>query len=118
MMESTLIMFALRRILAAGGDMNGEALAETALSDVDGERGRLVVAGHDVEQLAARRGFEEVCALLWDGELPDERARAELKRALGEARVRAHAQLPRLGARSQGRDGRAARRLFAPGDRE
>jgi citrate synthase len=90
--------------------MSVEALAVTALSDVDGERGRLVVAGHDAEELAARRGFEEVCALLWDGEMPREAARAELQRALGESRLRAHALLPRLGSALDAEDAMAALR--------
>jgi citrate synthase len=78
--------------------MGGEETAETALSDVDGERGRLVVAGHDVEELAAGAGFEHVCGLLWHGELPGEPGRAALQRELGEARLRAHALLPELGS--------------------
>ncbi len=39
--------------------------AETRLSQVDGERGELVVAGHRLESLA-QRDFEDVIALLWD----------------------------------------------------
>jgi citrate synthase len=84
--------------------MSGEPVAETALSDVDGERGRLVVAGYDVEELAARVGFEDVCGLLWDGELPNERARTKLQRELGEARRQAHALLPRLGSALEAND--------------
>ncbi|MGH7296509.1 MAG: citrate/2-methylcitrate synthase, partial [Polyangiaceae bacterium] len=45
--------------------LEGVVVAETRLSDVDGERGRLVIAGRDVEQLAGAVSFEEVCALLW-----------------------------------------------------
>ena len=33
--------------------LEGVVVADTAISDVDGERGRLVIAGLDVEQLAA-----------------------------------------------------------------
>lgn len=78
--------------------LEGSEVARTALSDVDGERGRLIVAGHDVEELAARRGFEEVCGLLWEGRLPAEPARTQLQRALGQARLQAFAELPRLGS--------------------
>ena len=49
--------------------LEGVVVAETCLSDVDGERGRLVIRGHDVEALAERADFEGVCALLWTGEL-------------------------------------------------
>jgi citrate synthase len=83
--------------VAASG-LEGVEVARTALSDVDGERGRLVVAGHDVEALAGSVAFEDVCGLLWDGSLPDAAAREELRRALAQARVRAFAEMPRLGA--------------------
>jgi citrate synthase len=63
---------------------------------VDGERGRLIVAGQDVEALAAGADFETACALLWtaagDTTTP-EGARDEL----AEARARAFARLPALG---------------------
>src|SRR5690349_21379178 len=69
--------------------------AETALSDVDGERGRLVIAGHDVEELAPRASFEEVAQLLWStaGLTPP----GDLRAALGAARATAFERLPRLG---------------------
>ena len=38
--------------------LDGITVAETAISDVDGERGRLVIAGSDVEQLAAGSSYE------------------------------------------------------------
>lgn len=73
--------------------LEGVVAADTVMSHIDGEAGRLVIRGHDVEQLAGRIRFEEVCALLWDGALPD-RARAEpLRLSLGRARVEAFAAL-------------------------
>jgi citrate synthase len=66
--------------------------AETALAWVDGEGGRLVVRGHPIEALAARR-FEEMCGLLWDGALPGPARAEEIRRALGAARVEAFAAL-------------------------
>src|SRR5258707_7573968 len=77
--------------------LEGVAVAETALSHVDGARGRLIVAGHDLEDLAGRVSFEEVCGLLWSGTLPDEADRERLRRAMGDAREAAFADLPRLG---------------------
>lgn len=59
----------------------------TRLSLVDGARGRLVIAGEDVEELA-RRPFEAVCARLW--ERPVDPA------SLGAARVEAFAALAPL----------------------
>jgi citrate synthase len=77
--------------------LDGLVVAQTRLSDVDGERGRLIVAGHDVERLAGRVSFEGLCALLWRGEEPDEASSSGVRAALGEARVRAFAALPGLG---------------------
>ena len=101
--------------------LEGVEAARTALSDVDGERGRLVVAGHDVEELAARYGFEDVCALLWDGRLPERDARERLRGELGKARERAFAALPRLGSALEAKDAMDALRaatahLAAPED--
>src|SRR6267378_4237932 len=51
--------------------LEGVVAAETKLCDLDGRNGRLAYAGHDIEDLARRAGFEEVCHLLWYGELPN-----------------------------------------------
>ncbi|MBP6011341.1 MAG: citrate synthase/methylcitrate synthase [Alphaproteobacteria bacterium] len=59
--------------------------AETVLSHVDGEAGRLIIRGHDLEDLAGHTSFEDATALLWDGFAPT----ANLREALGRARVRA-----------------------------
>jgi len=45
--------------------LEGVVAAATRLSLVDGERGRLVIAGHRLEALAAL-AFEDVVGLLWD----------------------------------------------------
>jgi citrate synthase len=42
--------------------LEGVVVAETELSDVQGEAGRLIIAGAEVEQLAGRVGFEDVAA--------------------------------------------------------
>ena len=44
--------------------------AETRLSDVDGERGELTIAGFPLAELAQHATFEETTWLLWHGELP------------------------------------------------
>ncbi len=59
--------------------------AETVLSEVDGQRGVLIIRGRSLDDLASRASFEEVTRLLWDGffdDLPD-----DLQPALGAARV-------------------------------
>jgi citrate synthase len=48
----------------ANPGLEGVVAAETRLSQVDGERGELVVAGHRLEDLT-QRNFEDVVALLW-----------------------------------------------------
>ena len=65
--------------------------AETSLSHVDGEAGRLIIAGHDLEELAGRVPFEEVVAMLWGGLIPG--AASDTKALLSEARQRAYAHL-------------------------
>ena len=76
--------------------LEGVIAAETVMSHIDGERGRLVVRGHDVESLARDAGFEDVCALLWEGAEPGSRTDA-LQGELGRARVEAFGGLSRLG---------------------
>jgi len=73
-------------------------VAETALSQVDGEAGHLVIRGHDIERLAGTLPFEAMCGLLWDGVLPDEDQLRALRRGLAEGRCRAFDQRWRLGA--------------------
>ena len=75
--------------------LEGVVAAETELSHIDGEAGRLVVRGHDVEALAASARFEDVCTLLWNG-TPPPRARGAFSRELGAARAAAFARLPEL----------------------
>jgi citrate synthase len=53
--------------------LDGVVAATTRLSDVDGERGELVIAGYPVGELAERATFEETSWLLWHGELPTKR---------------------------------------------
>src|SRR5689334_8749433 len=73
--------------------------AETALSHVDGEAGRLIICGHDLEELAGRASFEDVVAMLWSGLVPDV---ADPRALLGKARVRAYRHLAPLADRLNG----------------
>ena len=50
--------------------LEGVVAATTRLSDVDGERGELIIAGYPVEEIAAHATFEETTWLLWHGNLP------------------------------------------------
>ena len=68
--------------------------ADTVLSHVDGEAGRLIIRGHDLEDLVARFGFEDAASLLWQ----DFHKRDDLRVALGAARVEAHRLFSQLSA--------------------
>jgi len=41
--------------------------AETVLSEVDGQAGRLIIRGRSLDDLAGRARYEDVARLLWDG---------------------------------------------------
>ncbi len=88
----------LRPATVRGYGLDDVVAADTALSDVDGERGRLIVRGHPIEALAGQVSFEAMLALLLDGELPTPAHERELSAALGRARVAAHQRLPTLDA--------------------
>ncbi len=53
------------------GDLEGVVATSTRLSHVDGEAGRLTIAGYAVEDLAPHARFEEVAYLLLYGRLPE-----------------------------------------------
>jgi citrate synthase len=84
--------------------------AETALSDVDGAGGRLVIAGDNVETLAARGGFEDVAAALWNAAGLPSMSGAGVRAALGKARSDSFARLPGLGDALEASDGMDALR--------
>jgi citrate synthase len=78
--------------------LEGVVVADTRISDVDGERGRLVIAGSDVEQLAAVASFEAAVSLVLaaGGGAPGA-GPAAIAVALGAARAAAWERVPQLG---------------------
>ena len=50
--------------------LEGVLAAESTLSNIDGDAGRLIYRGYDIETLAREASYEEVLSLLWNGELP------------------------------------------------
>jgi citrate synthase len=62
--------------------LDGVVAATTGLSDVDGERGELVIAGFPVGQLAEHATFEQTTWLLWHGDLPSGRQLETFRAAL------------------------------------
>jgi citrate synthase len=82
---------------AVASGLEGVLVAETRLSEVDGERGRLILAGHEIEELALASTFEDALFLLFKGALPTPAQRDEVRQLLGAARVKAHAKLGQIG---------------------
>ena len=72
-------------------------VAETALSDVDGERGHLIIRGYSIDTIVEHAAFEDVCALVWNGAWPSTAERAGIHARLAKARAEAFEMLPSLG---------------------
>lgn len=51
--------------------LEGVVVAESALSHIDGDEGKLIYRGYTIEDLARGASYEEVLYLLWHGELPN-----------------------------------------------
>ena len=108
----------------ARSGLEGVVVADTKLARVDGERGRLVVRGVDLEGLASRLSYEGIAQLLWKGGSPPSAAETgDLRRRLGAARVEAFGRLDSLGDALGRSDGMEALRaglshLVTPGSDE
>lgn len=61
-------------------------VAETVLSDVDGQTGQLIIRGRSLDDLAGKASYEEVLELLWEGLFPETARPGELRMPLGRAR--------------------------------
>ncbi|MDQ3449937.1 MAG: citrate synthase [Actinomycetota bacterium] len=61
--------------------------ASTALSDVDGQAGRLFYRGYDIHDIAGRTSFEECAHLLQRGALPDRAELDTFAAELADARI-------------------------------
>ncbi|MDB5096467.1 MAG: citrate synthase/methylcitrate synthase [Cyanobacteria bacterium RYN_339] len=81
--------------MATMSGLDGVVVAETILSDVDGEHGRLIVRGAPIDALAGHVPFEDLAARLWQDLVPDEHGQAAAPR-LGAARVAAFMRLAPL----------------------
>ena len=70
----------------ASSGLEGVVVANTEMSEVEGQIGRLTIRGYDIEELAGRATFEEVTYLLWHGALPTTKELAQFKRELASYR--------------------------------
>ena len=66
--------------------LEGVVAAATRLSHVDGEAGRLILAGYAAEDLAPRVSFEQIAHLFLEGRLPDAAEQAGWATRLAERR--------------------------------
>ena len=87
--------------------LDGVVAAQTRLSHVDGQAGKLIIGGYELSELAGRVSFEEAAHLLWRGALPGRDELAALRREIAGLRqlpeetmrvVRAAAQAPPIDA--------------------
>jgi citrate synthase len=72
--------------LGKQGGLEGVVAATTRLGRVDGEAGKLVLAGYAVEEIAPRASFEEMAHLLWYGSVPNARELQDLTADLASRR--------------------------------
>lgn len=86
--------------------------AETVLSHVDGEAGRLIIRGHDLEDLAGHATYEQAAALLWEGFVADAADITKFQTRLGAARVKAFARFTPLAPQLKGLTATEAMRLL------
>jgi len=75
--------------------LDGIVAAETRLSRVDGQAGRLTIGGFPIGDLAPRASYEEVLFLLWNDRLPTASELGELRAELARRRG-----IPDVGARA------------------
>lgn len=66
--------------------LEGVVAASTRLSLVDGNNGRLILAGYPVEAIAPRATFEEMAHLLWQGRLANAEELKSLRKDLASRR--------------------------------
>ncbi len=67
--------------------LDGVVAAQTRLSKVDGQNGRLVIGGYELKDLAGHASFEQAAHLLWTGRLPDAAESAALTREIAGQRA-------------------------------
>ncbi len=64
----------------------GIQVADTGISNIDGEKGKLIYRGYDILELTKKSNYEETAYLLLHDELPTKEQLSEFKFKLNEAR--------------------------------
>ena len=62
-------------------------IADTKISYIDGEKGKLIYRGYDILDLTKNSNFEETCFLLLQDHLPKKKEFDEYKKNLRESRT-------------------------------
>lgn len=73
--------------------LDGVVLTSTRLSKIDGTAGRLSYLGYSIHELAEGARFEDVCWLLWHGELPSATESAGFREQIAAERRLSAAEL-------------------------
>ncbi|KAA3662533.1 MAG: citrate synthase/methylcitrate synthase, partial [Chloroflexi bacterium] len=81
--------------------LEGVVAAQTRLSCVDGQRGKLIIGGYPLAELAANATFEESAFLLWNGRLPTHPELTTFQNELAQLRPLPHATLDLLQSTAQ-----------------
>jgi citrate synthase len=76
------LAIASEKVEMAAKGLEGVVVAQSKLSDINGEVGELIYAGYDIDDLARNTTFEEVCYLLWNGVLPNRQQLDEIREHL------------------------------------
>jgi len=66
--------------------LEGVVAANSGICFIDGDEGILAYRGIDIHELAEKSNFEEVCYLLWFGQLPKKEELAHFRSRLAESR--------------------------------
>ena len=74
----------MTNLIKAG--LEDAVVATSEICFIDGQEGRLLYRGYDIDDLAARSSFEEVVYLLWNGALPSQKELDRHVKALASAR--------------------------------
>src|SRR6056297_662872 len=62
--------------------LDGIVAFSTTKSFIDGQKGELIYSGYNIDVLADKATFEEVCFLLWNDRLPNKAELNDLKKKL------------------------------------
>src|SRR5437762_1515130 len=67
------------------GGLEGVVAARSEICFIDGDAGRLVYRGYDIEDLVENVTFEETAYLLWEGELPTRQELSQVRQQLASS---------------------------------